>query len=97
MTGGWLRDVKTGQSETSLARASSFRGPYLPNTDLVELVEAGRAWTLRWTCRCASSLPGLFACGDNRSQAMRQLACSCGDGVTAALAARKYIEDTFAD
>lgn len=98
VTGVRLRDVKTGQKRNFPCQGVFIFVGHIPNTDLVkELVELDEHGLIKVDLQMRTSLPGLFACGDNRSQAMRQLACSCGDGVTAALAARKYIEDTFAD
>ena len=37
--------------------------------------------------------PGLFACGDCRSDAARQMISSAGDGATAAISAIKYVDE----
>ena len=39
-----------------------------------------------------TSIPGLFAAGDLRSQLTRQVTTACGDATTAAIAADKYIK-----
>jgi len=41
----------------------------------------------------ATSIPGIFACGDVRHQLVRQVTNAVGDATTAAMAASKYIEN----
>lgn len=41
----------------------------------------------------ATSIPGVFACGDVRHQLVRQVTNAVGDATTAAMAASKYIEE----
>ncbi len=38
-----------------------------------------------------TSIPGLFAAGDVRSQLTRQITTAVGDGTTAAIAVEKYL------
>ena len=42
--------------------------------------------------RMETSIPGIFACGDVRTQLVRQITNAVGDATTAAVAAEKYIE-----
>jgi thioredoxin reductase (NADPH) len=39
-----------------------------------------------------TSLDGVFAAGDIRTGSVAQLASSCGDGATAAIAAYRYLK-----
>ncbi|PIQ85621.1 MAG: thioredoxin-disulfide reductase [Candidatus Omnitrophica bacterium CG11_big_fil_rev_8_21_14_0_20_45_26] len=41
-----------------------------------------------------TSVPGVFACGEVRAGAVKQLVSACGEGCEAALAAQHYIENT---
>ncbi|MFC1715511.1 thioredoxin-disulfide reductase [Candidatus Poribacteria bacterium] len=41
----------------------------------------------------ATSVPGVFACGDARKKLFRQIVTACGEGATAAFAAEKYIDE----
>jgi len=41
----------------------------------------------------ASSVPGLYAAGDVRSDSIRQVSSAVGDGATAAFHAYKYLEE----
>lgn len=98
VTGVRLSNVKTGEKRDFACQGVFIFVGHIPNTELVrDLVELDEHDLIKVDLQMRTGLPGLFACGDNRSQAMRQLACSCGDGVTAALAARKYLEDAFPD
>jgi len=40
----------------------------------------------------ATSVKGVFACGDVRKKLLRQVVTACGDGATAAFAAQQYVE-----
>lgn len=67
----------------------------LPNTDFlknadVKLDEAGFILTDQ---NLMTSIPGVFASGDVRSGATMQIASAVGEGATAALKIREYIED----
>lgn len=63
-----------------------------PNTgllgNLAALDAGGHVLTDAWMCTQA---PGLFAAGDIRQNSARQIATCVGDGVTAAVAAERYI------
>jgi thioredoxin reductase (NADPH) len=41
-----------------------------------------------------TSVPGLFAAGDNRAKKFRQITTAVADGTIAALAAQKYLRET---
>jgi thioredoxin reductase (NADPH) len=56
--------------------------------DIVELDPAGHVVTDIWM---QTSVPGVFAAGDIRQNSAAQLAASAGDGVTAAVAAARYL------
>ena len=64
-----------------------------PNTDylrgLLPLDNAGHVATDVWM---RTPLPGLFAAGDIRQHSAAQLVSSAGDGATAAVAARRYLD-----
>ncbi len=66
-----------------------------PNTEFlagsgVELDEVGLVKT---DASLATSVPGIFAAGDVRSGATMQIASAVGEGATAALSIREYLED----
>jgi thioredoxin reductase (NADPH) len=67
---------------------------FAPNTGflkgVVELDERGYVIT---DDNMATSVPGVFACGDARKKLLRQIVTACGEGATAAYAAQMYVED----
>lgn len=88
-----LRNVKTGE-ETELAVDGVFLYVGVqPNTEafqgLVKLDEAGRVVTDE---EMRTSVPGVFAAGDCRAKAFKQVATAVGEGAAAAYAAQEYLE-----
>jgi thioredoxin reductase (NADPH) len=67
---------------------------FAPNTEFlngfVELDERGYVITDE---DMATSVPGVFACGDVRKKLLRQIVTACGEGATAAFAAQMYVEN----
>lgn len=66
-----------------------------PNTEFldgsgVELDEVG---LIKTDLKLATNVPGVFASGDVRSGATMQIASAVGEGATAALSIREYLED----
>ena len=57
---------------------------------MVELDNAGHVVT---NLQMGTNIPGVFAAGDVRQFSDRQLANAVGDGVAAALAAYRYLND----
>jgi thioredoxin reductase (NADPH) len=65
-----------------------------PNTDLVkELVEVDRLGFVHTDKGLMTSLPGLFAAGDVRSGSTKQAASATGEGATAAIMIRQYLQE----
>ena len=89
-----LEDMLTGaKSRLDVGGVFVFIG-FKPNTGLVEghfQHDAGGYFMTDE--RMMTSIPGLFAAGDVRSQLTRQITTAVGDATTAALAAEQYIED----
>ena len=64
-----------------------------PNTAyLSELLPLDAGGHIPVDIRMRTALPGLFAAGDIRQHSAAQLAASVGDGATAAISARRYLE-----
>ena len=67
---------------------------FSPNTDFLrgfmELDERGYIIT---DDNMATSVPGVFACGDARKKLFRQIITACGEGATAAYSAEMYVDD----
>jgi thioredoxin reductase (NADPH) len=91
-----LRNIKTGEeSQLAVSAIFIFIGQ-TPNTDFVkDLVKRdpmGHILVNEWM---ETGVPGLFAAGDARQNAARQVASSVGDGVTAAIRAEHFISDHY--
>jgi thioredoxin reductase (NADPH) len=89
-----LRHVKTGAaSQLPVGGVFVFVG-FKPNTGVVQghfqHDEAGYFVTDN---HMMSSIPGLFAAGDVRSQLTRQVTTAVGDATTAAMAVAKYVAE----
>lgn len=87
-----LRNLTTGES-TNLPVSGVFIYVGLkPNSgflsELLPLDAAGHIPTDIWM---ATAQPGIFAAGDIRQHSARQLGSCIGDGITAAIAAERYI------
>ena len=84
----------TGATET-LAVDTLFAavGQQPRNEIFLPLLKADPAGYLLAGEDCCTSLPGVFAAGDCRTKAVRQLTTAVGDGAVAGLAACQWAED----
>lgn len=89
-----LKNLKTGEeSEFETQGVFIFVG-HVPNTSLVkDMLEMDEHALIKVDLWMRTSIEGMYACGDCRTEAARQLASSAGDGVTAAIAATKYVDE----
>jgi thioredoxin reductase (NADPH) len=87
-----LEDTVTGtRSELEVGGVFIFVG-FKPNSGLVEgHVRHDEAGYFITDDRMMTSIPGLFAAGDVRSQLTRQITTAVGDATTAAIAVEKYL------
>jgi len=87
-----LGNVKTGQLSTLQVAGVFIAVGLKPNSqcfaNIVELNETGQIVTNEFM---ATSVPGIFAAGDIRSNSVRQIATAVGDGATAAMSAFRYL------
>jgi len=91
-----LKNVKTEQtSQLDVSAVFVFIGQ-TPNSGLlaglVPLDRGGHAYVNLWM---ETELPGLYAAGDVRVEAARQIVAAAGDGATAAIRADQYITEYF--
>ena len=89
-----IHNLKTDErSEMPIDGVFVFIG-HIPNTKLVEdLVELDKHNLIKVDMLMRTSRPGIFACGDCRQDAARQMVSSAGDGATAAISAIKYVDE----
>jgi len=87
-----LADTSTGdQVRLRVGGVFIFIG-FKPNTGVIEgHVKHDAAGYLITDEKMMTSLPGLFAAGDVRSQVTRQITTAVGDATTAAIAVEKYL------
>lgn len=66
----------------------------LPNTDFLQgsSIALDEQGLIKTDSKLATSMPGVFAAGDVRSGATMQIATAVGEGATAALSIREYLE-----
>jgi thioredoxin reductase (NADPH) len=85
--------VKTGdRSDLKVTGLFVFVG-FRPNTGIVaDHVEHDEMGYIRTDQNMQTSVRGLFAAGDLRSQLTRQVTTAVGDATTAAIAAEKYLK-----
>src|SRR6267143_243713 len=88
-----LEDNATGErSNLDVGGVFIFAG-FKPNTQLVEgHVDHDAGGYLITDNRMMTSMAGLFAAGDVRSQVTRQITTAVGDATTAAIAVEKYLK-----
>jgi len=93
-----LKNVVTNEESTlDLSAVFVFIGHH-PNTEYlkgyVKMDPGGHIYVNDWM---ETNVPGVFAPGDVRVNAARQVVSSAGDGATAAIRADHYITDTFVE
>jgi thioredoxin reductase (NADPH) len=91
-----VRDLEMNESsQVSLSGLFIYIG-MKPNTELLKnvlpLSDTGHVPTDNWM---KTTRDGLYAVGDIRQDSARQAITSAGDGATAAIAACRYIKETF--
>lgn len=94
VSGVRLRNVKTGAtSELAVAGVFVYVG-LLPNTQFLGgAIALDAVGQIPVNIRMETSLPGVFAAGDLRSQSPRQAITAAGDGAVAALSAERYLSE----
>ena len=93
VSGVRIRDAQSGAVDIVETAAVFIYVGLEPNTgfvrDIIPLDEAGQIPTDIWM---QTVVPGVFAAGDVRAGSASQAITAAGDGATAAIAARRYLE-----
>ena len=93
LTGVVVKDLKTGRLEEMHPAAAFIFIGLDPNTAFVkngaELDERG---FIKTGATFETSIPGVFATGDVRAGSTKQIASAVGEGATAALMVRQFME-----
>lgn len=88
-----VKDLATGETEELKPGAAFIFIGLDPNTDFLEGTVDRDRWNFVTTGpTLESSLPGVFAAGDARAGSTKQVASAVGEGATAALMIRQYLE-----
>ncbi|MGD8353650.1 MAG: thioredoxin-disulfide reductase [Pseudomonadota bacterium] len=91
-----LEDVKSGKTRLLEVDGVFIYVGITPITDFVaDLVELDDGGYIMTDKTMVSSVPGIFAAGDVRSDSIRQVSSAVGDGATAAFNAYKYLEEKW--
>jgi thioredoxin reductase (NADPH) len=89
-----VENVKTGEGRTLPVDGVFMYIGQIPNTDwlkdTVELTEYGHIVTDELM---QTRLPGVFACGDARANALKQIAMAVGEGALAAVQAERFLDE----
>jgi thioredoxin reductase (NADPH) len=89
-----MADTVTGDKSSLAASGAFIFIGFRPNTGLVKQhVAHDPSGYLITDDRMMTSIPGLFAAGDLRSQLTRQITTAVGDATTAAVAVEKYLTE----
>jgi thioredoxin reductase (NADPH) len=93
VTGLSLRNVKTDETSKIDIGAIFIYIGFHPNANIFrDKVDTDENGYILTDTNMETNIKGIYACGDVRSQLVRQVTNAVGDGTTAAVAAEKYIE-----
>jgi thioredoxin reductase (NADPH) len=88
-----LRDVNSNQARDLAVQGMFVFIGFRPNTGIIDgHIDHDDMGYLRTDANMQTSMRGLFAAGDVRSQLTRQVTTAVGDATTAAIAAEKYLK-----
>ncbi len=88
-----LKNLKTNQSRDFRTDGIFVFIGHDPNTSFLEgFVDLDEKGYVKADSMTRTSVPGVFAAGEIRAGAVKQLVAACGEGCEAALAAQEYID-----
>ena len=90
-----IKDINSGKTEELAAEAVFVFIGLDPNTEFVRSVIDLDQWGfVKTSLTLETSMSGVFAAGDARAGSTKQVAAAVGEGATAALMIRQYLEKT---
>ena len=90
-----VKDIKTGVTEELKPGAVFIFIGLDPNTGfLKDVVDLDKWGFIETSATLETSIPGIFAAGDARGGSTKQVSSAVGEGTTAALMIRQYLEKT---
>ena len=88
-----MRSRSTGETEDLLPNSVFVFVGLQPNTDfLADTLTLTEAGFIQTTQTLETDVPGVFAAGDARAGSTKQLVSAAGEGATAALMIRHYLQ-----
>jgi len=94
LTGAILKDTQTGETRKIELQGMFVAVGVTPTTEFIRnLVAVTDDGYIKAGEDTLTSVPGIFAAGDNRTTPLRQVSTAVGDGAVAALMAEKYITE----
>ena len=88
-----LKNVKTGKMSSKAVQGIFIFVGNNPNTELVrDLIELNENGFIVTDNNMETSIPGVFAAGDNRAKLFRQISTAVGEGAAASYSAERYLE-----
>jgi len=89
-----LRNVKTGEVRELACKGVFIYVGNIPNSNFLKgKVEMDKKGYIVTDNDMATSQNGVFACGDVRKKALRQVVTACGEGAAAAFSAEQFVEE----
>ena len=86
-----VKDLITGKTEEMKTDGVFIFIGLMPNSDFIKQPILDDDKFVKTNSKMETSIEGLFACGDIRSDAFRQIVCATSDGATAANFAGEYL------
>ena len=90
-----IKDLQTGETEELRPGGVFVFIGLSPNTGFVkDVVDLDQWGFIKTSDTMETNVAGIFAAGDARAGSTKQLAAAVGEGTTAALMVRQYLEET---
>ncbi len=88
-----VKNLKSGATETLSCNGVFIFVGFTPNSELVQdYLETDENGYIVTDQEMATSVAGVYACGDVRKKSLRQIVTACGEGAAAAFSAQHYVE-----
>jgi thioredoxin reductase (NADPH) len=94
VSGVSIENVQTGEKETIACDGVFIFVGFTPNSEFARgYVDTDESGYIITNEKMATSVEGVFACGDVRKSPLKQVVAACGEGAVAAFSAQRYVDD----